>query len=81
MNFNFLSIIYIILTFFFWYFIISCLSYLPLTPVNITLINGEKYNEVFLIEENPKGWVFFVDKNNKVKSVRKEAIIEIEEIM
>lgn len=78
-NFNLLSIIYIALTLLFWYFIISCLSWLPTDKINLD-VGGKTIKNVYVVEDSPDGWMIVLDKNNNILKLNKSHITRIETV-
>jgi hypothetical protein len=78
LNFNLLSSFYIILTLIIWFWIISIISVgFPRKKIEIELVTKEKIRNVFLIEDNPKGYYLVLTKRNQIIKIMKNSVVKI----
>jgi len=78
LKFNLLTILYAILTLTIWYMAICHIQDVPTNKANIYLTNNEKIKDVYIIEDNPEGYILVLDKDNKITKIMKGSIIKIE---
>ncbi|XRP97249.1 hypothetical protein ACO3UB_01655 [Methanocaldococcus sp. 16A] len=79
LKFNFLTILYIFLTLTYCYMIICyALQDFPNYKADIYLNNNEKIKDVYIIEDNPEGYIVVLDKNDRITKIMKSSIIKIE---
>ena len=78
LKFNLLTILYTILTLTIWYMVICHIQDVPTNKADITLTNNEKIKDVYIIEDNPEGYILVLDKDNKITKIMKGSIIKIE---
>lgn len=77
-NFNLLTILYIILVFLACYFIISSVTKIPITLVNIVLNTEDDFKSVFITEESTGEYIVILQEGNLQKKVMKNSIKYIE---
>lgn len=73
-GFNILSILYIELTLIMWYFIISCIQYIPKKTVNIKMNTGERFKDVFVIEDSSNERIVVLSQENNIIRIMKNSI-------
>ncbi|XRO77441.1 hypothetical protein ACO3VM_02615 [Methanocaldococcus sp. 10A] len=67
LKFNFLTILYTFLTLTYCYIIIcNILNDIPNYKADIYLNNNEKIKDVYIIEDNPEGYIVVLDKYDRI---------------
>ncbi len=74
-NFNIISIVYLVLTFLYWFSFISIISSgFPKQKSKISFLDGTEVKNFYIIEDNPDGYYLIVNHENKIQTVFKNTI-------
>jgi len=77
-GFNILTTVYLVLCVIAWYHIFSIVCKIPSHTVNITLVTDVTVNDVFIMEESPKGFFIVIKPDNTQEKIFTTSILHME---
>ena len=79
-EFNIFTIIYLSLSVLMWFWMVSIVAEAFPQRENVELFNGETISKVYIIEDDSKGYLIALDKNQELIKIVKTSIAKIEHI-